>query len=73
MSTLNKYINQALMYSDNKNCENINWSQEKQLKKNCLLLNWVLRNNLNLITLKNYPSLNPDETSRSYDINKSPP
>lgn len=51
MSTLNKYINQALMYSDNKNCENINWSQEKQLKKNCLLLNWVLRNNLNLITL----------------------
>ena len=51
MSTLNKYINQALMYSDNKNCENINWSQEKQLKKNCLQLNWILRSNLNLMTL----------------------
>ena len=42
MSTLNKYINQAFACSDNKNCENINWSQEKSRTAYCLIEYWEI-------------------------------
>lgn len=54
----------------NKNCANIMRRYTKQLKKNSLQLNWILRNILNLNTLENYLS-NFDENSLYHSIIRS--